>query len=86
MGIQGVSWTTLANWDAQVDKRLSPWEAETLHTASLAYAIMWSDAKDPGCPSPWSETRTDPRVLQDQIKAVFRSMMSTQQKKKARDK
>lgn len=82
MGVQGVSWNSLFSWNSLTGADLDPWEAETLHQASLSYAIMWNEAKDPACPSPWSETRTDPKVLQDQIKNMFRSMIATQSKTK----
>lgn len=82
MGIQGVSWNQLHHWNMLTEAQLDPWEAETLHRASLAYAMMWNEAKNPHCPSPWSETKTDPKILQDQIKNVFRSMMASQSKKK----
>lgn len=81
MGISGLEWLDIECWQKLTGKQLRPWESVALKRASEAYAVVWTNAKDASYPSPWQEHEIDPQILQDQIKAVFDSIISSQHSK-----
>ncbi|MFB2595446.1 hypothetical protein ACEYYB_11405 [Paracoccus sp. p4-l81] len=58
---------------------LTPWEAETLHDLSGAYAAMLEQARKPTCPPPW-EPDVDQRrkSVSDKLSAIFDSLIERQ--------
>jgi hypothetical protein len=74
MGIQPVSWSSIAAYQQATGIRLDAWEATQVRMLSLAYLDQHTRSQDANCPAPWTDPDfVDHEALGQRIKRQFRA-------------
>lgn len=83
-GAAPLSQQELQAWQANVGVDLNPWEVRTLRALSASYLDQLLEARQPDCPSPLAPpemTEEDRSRVSDKVQSVFRSIISSRQKR-----
>lgn len=77
MGEAMIGWRDIEAWQSINGVEVQPWEARTLRRLSRDFLNQQYEAKQPGCPAPYS---LDEKQVRDRVADQFKAMVGAMRK------